>query len=81
VNRIGQSVVDISIAHHVKKTSCKIRHFRACVWTVAALKFASRNVCWWRLWVVRSWRFENSGIFQASKRDRDVAAPSGMLFF
>jgi hypothetical protein len=53
----------------------------ACVWTAAALKFASRNVCWWRLWVVRSWRFENSGIFQASKRDRDVAAPLGILFF
>jgi hypothetical protein len=53
----------------------------ACVRGGPALKFASRNVCWWRLWVVRSWRFENSGIFQACKRNSDVAAPLGMLFF
>jgi hypothetical protein len=52
----------------------------ACVRGGAALKFASRNVCRWRLWVVRGWRFENSDIFQASKRDSDVAAPFGCCF-
>jgi hypothetical protein len=37
-------------------------------------------VCRWRLWVVRGWRFENSDIFQASKRDSNVAAPCEVLF-